>query len=338
MNIFFSHASPQKPLVREIVRKLHSDMRPWVDENRLLIGQPIEDTLRSTIEHGTDYVVLFVSEESVRSEWVQRELQWALGVESRRGEIVVLPVVLSESAWNELRPEEFKQRKYLKLPSYDQDDVESLASKLNNQMISWLVRKKKPEANHQAANTAPVYDITVDVKSFHLFPGWTTSPPMPDNVWLPAQVSSATAAKSDPTPALPGFSVTLRNRGERLRIEEVVVELGNDMERPEDSSDIADQMSAFNMMFWTEKQQESEFVLYANDKRELSWPPAKGVSTMATALVKYGVKEIWARDSLDNKYFASRDDIDAALNYMRSHFSLERLQSAVETCFPDKSE
>lgn len=337
MKIFFSHASPQKPLVREIVRELHPDMRPWVDEKQLLIGEPIEDSLRTTIENGADYVVLFVSDDSVRSEWVQNELKWALGAESRRGETIVLPIVLSDSAWNVLRPDEFRKRKYLRLASYDLEDVESLASKLNNQMISWLIRKKRGVA--PSAPSVPQYEVAIEVKAFHLFPGWATSPPMPDDVWLPAQVASEPDnANGDSTPALPGFSVTLRNRGARLRVEEVVVELGDDSTRPEDAKDIADQMSAFSMLFWSENRKEADFVLDANDKRELSWPPAKGIDVMATAIVKYGVKDIWARDARNNKYYATREDIDSAVNYMRSHFTIERIDDIVRTCFPDAGE
>ena len=52
MRIFFSHSSGQKPLVREIRKILPDHINTWIDEDKLLIGDSIEQSLENAIKKG----------------------------------------------------------------------------------------------------------------------------------------------------------------------------------------------------------------------------------------------------------------------------------------------
>ena len=103
MRIFFSHSTRDKPLVREIRRHLPSHITTWLDEEELLFGDEIEKSIRSAITDTSDFVVVFVGRESVRSPWVRRELKWALERERQTGFIFVLPILLDKESWEAKR-------------------------------------------------------------------------------------------------------------------------------------------------------------------------------------------------------------------------------------------
>lgn len=60
MNIFFSHSSKQKPLVREIKRSLPPYLKSWIDEEKLIFGDDLTTSIETTIKSDMDYV-LFTS-------------------------------------------------------------------------------------------------------------------------------------------------------------------------------------------------------------------------------------------------------------------------------------
>jgi len=78
MKIFFSHSSRDKPLVREIRSYLPPHIRAWIDEDDLLVGEDLEQSIKSAITSTADFLVIFIGADSIRSHWVKRELDWAL--------------------------------------------------------------------------------------------------------------------------------------------------------------------------------------------------------------------------------------------------------------------
>lgn len=93
-SIFLSHSSVDKPFVR----KLAADIRrnghyAWVDEAEIKIG----DSLFQKIEEGivnTDYLGVVISGNSIKSEWVTREVRIALTQEIHGKRVKVLPILL----------------------------------------------------------------------------------------------------------------------------------------------------------------------------------------------------------------------------------------------------
>jgi hypothetical protein len=97
--VFLSHASEDKPVVRELCKRLRNDgFDPWLDEERLLPGQDwdleIEKALRAS-----DAILLCFSTLSVAKEgYIQREYKRAMRYleEKPEGTIFVIPVRLDD--------------------------------------------------------------------------------------------------------------------------------------------------------------------------------------------------------------------------------------------------
>ncbi len=95
--IFLSHTHEDKPFVRDLKTDLeaHGVKRVWLDEAEIQIG----DSLLAKIAEGlekTKYIGVVLSPRSIKSNWVQKELEIAMNREIGTGEVVVLPLVMEE--------------------------------------------------------------------------------------------------------------------------------------------------------------------------------------------------------------------------------------------------
>lgn len=137
MKIFISHSNRDKALIRELLSYLPAHVKPWLDEEKLLFGMNLSASIEHAIKDDSDFVVLFLSSDSIRSSWVETELCWALDRERKLGRAFVLPVLLDD-VWEEVRPKEFQSRKYLKCFDQSKHGVEALASIINAELFAWL--------------------------------------------------------------------------------------------------------------------------------------------------------------------------------------------------------
>jgi hypothetical protein len=92
--IFLSHTSADKPFVRELKTSLesHGVKDVWLDEAEIMVG----DSLTKKIDEGlkkTKYIGVVLSTRSIKSAWVERELEIAINREISTGEVVVLPLL-----------------------------------------------------------------------------------------------------------------------------------------------------------------------------------------------------------------------------------------------------
>jgi len=89
------HSSHDKPLVRELYRKLVAEgMKPWLDEESLHPGQEWDSEIRIAIRK-SDVVVVCISGHSVsKAGYLQKEIKLALDVadEQPEGEIFLIPI------------------------------------------------------------------------------------------------------------------------------------------------------------------------------------------------------------------------------------------------------
>lgn len=154
MRIFFSHSSRNKPLVREVKRHLPENLNVWIDEKNLLIGEHIEKSLQDAIQSDSDFVVIFIDNISVKSEWVKKELEWALEKEREIDRIFVLPIVLEREAWDKVEPEEFQARKFLSCTDYDENTIKVLA----NALVAELFSRVTKDLDRRSA-PAPMEDV-----------------------------------------------------------------------------------------------------------------------------------------------------------------------------------
>jgi hypothetical protein len=93
-SIFLSHSSRDKFFVRKLAERLKSvGIRVWLDEAEINIGDSLTEKIGHAITE-MDFVGVVLSNNSVNSEWVQRELQIAIQRELATKRVVVLPLLL----------------------------------------------------------------------------------------------------------------------------------------------------------------------------------------------------------------------------------------------------
>jgi len=100
LKVFLCHASQDKPVVRELSRRLASEgwIDPWVDEKKLLPGQDWRLKIEEAVET-SDIVIICLSNNSVTKEgYVQKELRYAreIALEKPEETIFLVPLRLDE--------------------------------------------------------------------------------------------------------------------------------------------------------------------------------------------------------------------------------------------------
>ena len=94
--IFLSHTSSDKPFVRKLAADLRNNGHTvWIDEAEINIGDSLIGKIREGLDN-VDYVAAVLSEKSIESEWVKRELDIASNREIKEKKVMVLPILIEE--------------------------------------------------------------------------------------------------------------------------------------------------------------------------------------------------------------------------------------------------
>lgn len=96
MKVFLSHASESKPLVRRIAEQLPRHVDVWFDQDELEAGNRFPEVIERTIRLESDFCAVFVDAWALDSEWVRREVRWALEREAALQRPFVIPVLIDE--------------------------------------------------------------------------------------------------------------------------------------------------------------------------------------------------------------------------------------------------
>ncbi len=105
---FLSHSSKDKPFIRQLSSDLVKEgIDVWLDEHRILVGDSITEKIGQGLAQ-SDFFVIALSEASVGSAWVKKELSGALIREVEKREVTVLPILLGECEM----PDMLKDKKY----------------------------------------------------------------------------------------------------------------------------------------------------------------------------------------------------------------------------------
>jgi hypothetical protein len=93
-SVFLSHSSKDKAFTRKLAERLRElGVKVWIDEAEINIGDSLQSKISEAIEE-TDYVAAVISHNSVKSSWVQRELQMAMSRELEDRSVRVLPILI----------------------------------------------------------------------------------------------------------------------------------------------------------------------------------------------------------------------------------------------------
>ncbi len=94
---FLSHSSLDKPFIRQLAADLTANgIDVWLDEQRIRVGDSVPEKIAQGLA-GSDFFLIGVSEHSVNSPWVQKELSNALVSEVQRRKVHILPLKLDDS-------------------------------------------------------------------------------------------------------------------------------------------------------------------------------------------------------------------------------------------------
>lgn len=94
MRIFLSHASESKPLVLRLTEPLPPHVQIWLDRDALAAGQRFGPRIEAAIRRDCDFVLVFIDEHALASDWVRRETALALQRQADLQRAFVLPVLL----------------------------------------------------------------------------------------------------------------------------------------------------------------------------------------------------------------------------------------------------
>ena len=94
MKIFLSHASESKPLVRRLTEPLPPHVSMWLDRDMMGPGQRFGSRIQAAIDRECDFVLVFIDEHALASDWVRRETALALERQVALQRTYVLPVLL----------------------------------------------------------------------------------------------------------------------------------------------------------------------------------------------------------------------------------------------------
>jgi DeoR/GlpR family transcriptional regulator of sugar metabolism len=144
MKIFMSHSSRQKLFVKALRDHLPSSASLWIDEFELRVGASLENELETAVRQGSDLFVLVVDRDSNASEWVAKEIDWALQRERESGQTFLLPIVIEPEAWSGADPR-IQHRKYLPVRDFTDESIAAVGRSLTSEIFEWLSNRLDSE-------------------------------------------------------------------------------------------------------------------------------------------------------------------------------------------------
>jgi hypothetical protein len=93
---FLSHSSKDKPFIRQLATDLTTNgITVWLDEQMIKVEESIVEKVGQGLAD-SDYFLIALSDNSVNSQWVKKELNQALLKEIAERKVKVLPIKLSD--------------------------------------------------------------------------------------------------------------------------------------------------------------------------------------------------------------------------------------------------
>ena len=139
MKVFLSHASENKAIIRQLHSYLPKHVRSWLDEDELDLGVKFPNVIERAIKEESDFVMVFLGEEALQSDWVERELGWALQREKDLKRTFVLPILL-EDVWDQVENEELQDRLYLECFDHSETGLKQTAERLSQLLFAQVSR------------------------------------------------------------------------------------------------------------------------------------------------------------------------------------------------------
>lgn len=164
--IFICHGKRDKPAVREFINHVESFIpgtTHWLDEQNLKAGDAFETAIRQAIGRKDQFFLAFLSDRSIASPWVQRELRWAIAEQSKHGRTMIIPVILDDrgdrvlkelrDTWGQDLVDYLRKHVHVKITDFTEEEFRNKARNVADAMAEWL--RERPSDRLQEPDFMP---------------------------------------------------------------------------------------------------------------------------------------------------------------------------------------
>ena len=125
-HVFISHSSKDKPFVMKLaIDLINSNFPIWIDSWEIELGDSLLDKIYKAIDDSF-YLIIVLSNNSIQSDWVKKELNLALQKEEQIGRKFIIPILAEECAI----PLKIEDRIYANFSNTYLDGLEKLTKAL----------------------------------------------------------------------------------------------------------------------------------------------------------------------------------------------------------------
>jgi hypothetical protein len=141
MKIFISYSTKDK-IVRGLAKYISKEMiETWIDHKAIGGGRDLTKAIKKGINK-SDIYFLFISQNSLNSDWVEKEIKWAMKREEKLKYEFIVPVLLEDKALK-------KWDKYKKLKERNRIDYTGDFHQMAHEIKDTIVTKTIEKFEHQ---------------------------------------------------------------------------------------------------------------------------------------------------------------------------------------------
>ncbi|HHH55324.1 MAG TPA: toll/interleukin-1 receptor domain-containing protein [Bacteroidetes bacterium] len=137
MKIFISYSTQDEKIVRELAKYIPKGVVDiWIDHTKMGGGAKLSKEIKKGINDANIYF-LFLSKNSLDSDWVQKEIEWAIKKEETLKYEFIVPILLEEEALKKWNNKKLKDRIYITYL----DDFHKMAHEIKDTIITKTIDK-----------------------------------------------------------------------------------------------------------------------------------------------------------------------------------------------------
>lgn len=137
MKIFISYSTKDEQRVRGLEKYISKEMvQTWIDHKAISGGSSLIKTITKGIDN-SDVYFLFISQNSLNSDWVKKEIKLAIKKEEKLKYEFIVPVVLDIKAWKNWNQKKLKDRKFV---SYN-ENIHRMAHDIKDTIVNKTIEK-----------------------------------------------------------------------------------------------------------------------------------------------------------------------------------------------------
>ena len=122
MKVFINHAHTDEPLVKKVVTVLEeAGLEVWDDTREIMPGNHWTDKVAQALQESEAMVVLLIPD-ALRSSWVRRDIEYALGEQGYRERLIPVLVGDPQELPKEDVPWILRHLQMIKLAEHDKEE------------------------------------------------------------------------------------------------------------------------------------------------------------------------------------------------------------------------